>query len=141
MVYAAGTVLKTSGFNTTNVFGNGGADRASLFAGGGTNTFDGRANKATLSNGSFARNLNGFSNVAVFGAEQGKLVANLYDSLGDDAFVLAQDSATMDVDGANLYSILAVDQVKIKREAGRGDDSIEKAETLDYLFSTENWDF
>ncbi|MBP3530051.1 MAG: hypothetical protein J6K25_02560, partial [Thermoguttaceae bacterium] len=141
MVYAAGTVLKTSGFNTTNVFGNGGADRASLFAGSGLNTFDGRANQATLANGSFARKLNGFSNVAVFGSEEGKLVANLYDTLGDDAFVLAQDSATMDVDGANLYSILAVDQVKVKRESGRGDDSIEEAETLDYLFSTENWDF
>ncbi len=141
MVYATGTILKTSGFNTTNVFGNGGADRASLFAGSGLNTFDGRANQATLTNGSFARKLNGFSNVAVFGSEEGKLVANLYDSIGDDAFVLAQDSATMDVDGANLYSILAADQVKVKREAGRGDDSIEEAETLDYLFSTENWDF
>ena len=141
MVYATGAILKTSGFNTTNVFGNGGADRASLFAGSGTNTFDGRANQATLANGSFARRLNGFSNVAVFGSEEGKLVANLYDSFGDDAFVLAQDSATMDVDGANLYSILAVDQVKVKREVGRGDDSIEEAETLDYLFSTENWDF
>ncbi|MBQ2790601.1 MAG: hypothetical protein IJE97_13275, partial [Thermoguttaceae bacterium] len=141
MVYATGAILTTSGFNTTNVFGNGGADRASLFAGSGTSVFDGRANQATLSNGSFARKLNGFSNVAVFGSEEGKLIANLYDTIGDDAFALAQDSATMDVDGANLYSILAADQVKIKREAGRGDDSIEEADALDYLFSTENWDF
>ncbi len=141
MVYAAGTILRASGFNSTNVFGNGGADRASLFAGSGTNTFEGRATQATLSGSSFARNLNGFSNVAVFGSDEGKLLANLYDTFGDDAFALAQDSATMDVDGANLYSILAVDQVKIKREAGRGDDSIEAADALDYLFSTENWDF
>ncbi|MBR4833814.1 MAG: trypsin-like serine protease [Thermoguttaceae bacterium] len=141
MVYAAGTVLRASGFDTTNVFGNGGADRASLFAGSGLNTFEGRATQASLTGGSFARNLNGFSNVAVFGSDEGKLIANLYDTFGDDAFALAQDSATMDVDGANLYSILAVDQVKVKREAGRGDDSIEEADALDYLFSTENWDF
>lgn len=141
MVYAAGTILRASGFDATNVFGNGGSDRASLFAGSGSNAFDGRATQATLTGSSFVRNLNGFSNVAVFGSDEGKLIANLYDTIGDDAFVLAQDSATMDVDGANLYSILAVDQVKIKREAGRGDDRIEEADALDYLFSTENWDF
>ena len=31
--------------------------------------------------------------------------------------------------------------VALFSDHGKGDDSIEEAETLDYLFSTENWDF
>ncbi len=140
--FATGAVLSTEGFVDVSFVGNGGEDAALLTVGSGANVFEGWASKATLTNGVVTRALSGFSKVAVYGNEgdDSTLSAKLYDSARDDAFAAFDDTATMDVDGENLYLIVGADQVTVKRSTAKGSDSLDVDETLDFLFSTENWD-
>ena len=68
------------------------------------------------------------------------LVATLHDTALDDAFAAYGDTATMDVEGANLYTVIAADQVSVKRDIAKGADTVDESLDLDFVFSVENWE-
>ena len=46
----------------------------------------------------------------------------------------------MDVEGANLYTVIAADQVSVKRDIAKGADTVDESLDLDFVFSVENWE-
>ncbi|MBQ4194626.1 MAG: hypothetical protein II622_00825, partial [Thermoguttaceae bacterium] len=144
MNYGTGATLNVNGFSSIAVDGRGGEDSAVLIAGRGANAFEGFADSATLTNGSFKRALANFSNVTAMGQDddsiKSTLVATLHDTALDDAFAAYGDTATMDVEGANLYTVIAADQVSVKRDIAKGADTVDEALDLDFVFSVENWE-
>ena len=142
--FATGSILTTSGFATTNFDGLGGADTAVATAGARANVFEGWESKATLSNGSFTRNFANFSKVSVYGNDfdevYSTLTAKLHDTARADAFAAFGDTATLDVAGANLYSVIAANQVEIKRDYRGADDTLDVETSLDFALLAD-WDF
>ncbi|MBR4753006.1 MAG: hypothetical protein IK077_14725, partial [Thermoguttaceae bacterium] len=144
MLFSTGSTLNLNGFSDVSIDGRGGNDSASLVAGVGFNTFDGSLNGAKLTNGSFTRALANFSKVAVFGNEdenvKSTLVADLHDTAFADAFAAFGNTATMDVEGENLFTVVAADQVNVKRDFAKGADTLDEAAAIDFVFSVDNWD-
>ena len=142
--FATGSILTTSGFATTNFDGLGGADTAVATAGARANVFEGWESKATLSNGSFTRNFANFSKVSVYGNDSDEvystLTAKLHDTARADAFAAFGDTATLDVEGANLYSVIAANQVEIKHDYRGADDTLDVETSLDFALLAD-WDF
>ena len=85
-----------------------------------------------------------FSKVSVFGNEdenvKSTLVADLHDTAFADAFAAFGNTATMDVEGDTLFTIVAADQVNVKRDFAKGADTLDEAAAIDFVFSVDNWD-
>ena len=143
MSYSTGATLKLDRFSDVAIDGRGGNDSACLVAGLGVNTFDGSLTSAKLSNGSFTRALANFSKVSVFGNEdenaKSTLIAELRDTAFADAFAAFGNTATMGVDGDNLFTIVAADQVAVKRSVAKGADTVDQGAVIDFVFSVDNW--
>ncbi|MGI6402214.1 MAG: hypothetical protein ACOX0A_08925 [Thermoguttaceae bacterium] len=139
--FSSGSTLKTTGFAETTFDGRGGEDTAELNAVAGANTFEGWANKAVMKSPSSTTTLNGFDSVQVKGAGSGlksSLAATLHNTARDNAFAAFGDSFEMDVDGANLYSIVAADLVNVKRDYNSSNE-FDVADDLDFDLSAD-WD-
>ena len=140
-VFSTGSTLVARNFTDMTFDGRGGSDSAVLSAGAGSNAFEGWANSAVMTSASATRTLNGFSNVKVSGVEdetKSTLVATLHNTARDNAFAAYGDVAEMDVDGDNLYTIVAADQVNVKRDY-KANDSFDVDEDLDFDFSAIDW--
>ena len=115
---------------------------ATLNAVAGANAFDGAANAAVLTSASATTKLTGFSNVRVYGAEdetlKSTLSATLHNTARDNAFAAYGEVVTMDVDGDNLYTIVAADQVNVKRDY-KANDEFDIDEDLDFDLSAVDW--
>ena len=139
--FESGATIKTSGFASETFDGRGGNDSAAITAGAGANVFEGFAQSATFTNGANTRAFNGFSNVKVFGSEteaKSSLVATLHNTAREDVFTAFDDVVEMDVDGDNLYTIVAADQVAVKRDFADA-DKFEVADDLDVDFTADDW--
>ncbi|MDO5309716.1 MAG: trypsin-like peptidase domain-containing protein [Planctomycetia bacterium] len=142
--FSTGAILNASGFSAVSFDGGEGQDSAVLQAGTKNNVFEGWGNRATLTNGVLTQNVSNVSNVTVYGNDdddvRSTLLATLHDTEWDDAFTAVGNVATQSVNGARLYSIIAADQVAVKRDLRRGDDSLDVDDALDFVFASENWD-
>ncbi|MCF0234366.1 MAG: hypothetical protein HUK22_05230, partial [Thermoguttaceae bacterium] len=133
--YANGSVLTANGFTKADVFGMAGADEI-LFANA-SGKFEGGRGKATLS-GVANVSAEGFERVVVSGDEAAELSAVL--SASNVLASADKTSVAVESEGA-LYAVIAADRVKVKRDSVSGDAILDKADELDYIFETENWDF
>ncbi|MBR5627490.1 MAG: hypothetical protein IKW74_07725, partial [Thermoguttaceae bacterium] len=140
LVYSDQTRISVNGFATINVDGNGGYDSAFVTgSNAGRNIFTGRQNIATMTNGRYSRTLRDFAHVEVFGSGDGNYEAVLYDTDADDVVTADKSSVRMSANGNEIYSVLAFDQVSVKKERYSGNDTVQAEETLDYLFASEGW--
>ena len=130
-------------FADTTFDGRGGSDVASLAAVAGENKFEGWENAAVLTSANATTKLNGFSNVKVQGMDdetiKSNLSATLHNTARDNAFAAFGDTATFDVDGDNMFLIVAADQVQLKRDYNAV-DNFEIADDLDFDLSAVDWD-
>ena len=140
--YYGGKTVEMSGFSTINVNGNGGADTATLTGGAGVNTFTGRSGSAAFSNGTFTRNLTGFSDVSVGRRSEddpATYKAVFYDSVGNDSLTADGDTATMSFGNTELYSVIAFDQVTAKKEKYTGTDTVKVSNPIDFVLENDGW--
>ena len=68
------------------------------------------------------------------------MTAKLHDTARADAFAAFGDTTTLDVEGANLYSVIAANQVEIKRDYRGADDTLDVETSLDFALLAD-WDF
>ena len=62
----------------------------------------------------------------------------MHNTAREDVFTAFDDVVEMDVDGDNLYTIVAADQVAVKRDFADA-DKFEVADDLDVDFTADDW--
>ena len=140
--YCGGKSVTMSGFAAISVNGNGGADTATLTGGAGRNTLTGRAGSVVFGNGTFTRTLNGFTQISA--GRRGEddpatYKAIFYDSIGNDTLTADGDSAAMSFGGSELYSVMAFDQVTVKKEKYSGTDTVKVNAPVDFVLENDGW--
>lgn len=141
--YSSGTSSQLNSFSKVTVNGNGGNDQAYLYASPSLrNVFTGYENTATLLSGESTIILNKFSGTIVngTGALKDSSSATLYDTNYNDLVNAEEDSVSLISGNKELYTLLAFDQVSLKKEKYRGSSCFQREDVLDYAFESGEWD-
>ncbi|MDO5580959.1 MAG: S1 family peptidase [Planctomycetia bacterium] len=139
--YSNGTTSRFNGFSKVTVNGNGGNDQAYLYVSSTLrNVFTGHENTSSLLSGDCEIVLNKFAYTLVNGKGSSKDSATLYDTNYNDIVNAEEDSVTLTSGNKELYTILAFEQVTLKKEKYRNSSLFQQEETLDYIFSSGEWD-